>query len=127
MVSSLHERIAAELDRREEMARAVPYLAAKMWDNRTQGVGALAARRHWTDEAAEAIEACARLHEPADALRRYAAARRVLDRHKAVEWDEGDVGCWHCSGQDAVEGIAFAWPCPEIRDLAASLGLEVDD
>jgi hypothetical protein len=51
------------------------------------------------------------LHDPADAVRRYEADLRRLERH-APENDWCDIS---------------SWPCWEIQDLAASLGIEVSE
>jgi hypothetical protein len=66
-----------------------------------------------------------RLHDPADALRRYAGELEVLERHptRAMALAESAPSiaqpnlCWRCN---------VAYPCPEIRSLASRLGVSVD-
>lgn len=66
------------------------------------------------------------LHDPADAIRRYEYALKVLDRHAT---DQGRCDycaslCHSRSGLGCDDPDAPA-PCLEITDLAASLGIEV--
>jgi hypothetical protein len=72
-------------------------------------------------------------HDPADAVRRYEADLRRLERHAPspqLHYDE--VVCDYCydlchsrSGLMCDTPDA-PWPCDEIKDLAASLGVEVE-
>lgn len=57
------------------------------------------------------------LHDPADAIRRYEAALRVLARHDRMP---GILSTWTCRVCRPPRG-----PCAELLDLAASLGIEV--
>lgn len=61
------------------------------------------------------------LHDPADAIRRYEYALKVLDRH-APAADEPQLCRWCFNSGD--EQDYFPWPCPEITDLAESLGID---
>lgn len=73
-------------------------------------------------------------HGPADALRRYAAARRVLDRHQPEHWgtdedrtDDGPITCKHCGwDEEAYPGDLGEtdYPCHEVIDVADSLGID---
>lgn len=80
--------------------------------------GDLASGRHQAD--AKHME----IHDPADACRRYAAYRRILARHcptETADWPSrlGDppIYCDACTQN---------WPCADVLDVAASLGLDPD-
>jgi hypothetical protein len=82
------------------------------------------AERHWPDRIERQVE----------------AFKRLLERHKPVEqWGGGGhverwliaVECSYCwafdrDGDRDDYGAGRAWPCDEIRDLAAIYGIEVD-
>lgn len=68
------------------------------------------------------------LHDPADAIRRYAGELEVLERHVPNE-DRECRTCLYCSGstyQDDPIAKREDWPCPEILSLASRLGVSVD-
>ncbi len=54
--------------------------------------------------------------DPARTLARVAADRRVLERH----WNQHAVCNW-CGDE-----IPMSWPCPDVLDLAARYGIEVE-
>jgi hypothetical protein len=122
MTADLHARLVAALD--EEQARAEAARPGP-WGVSVEEVHDL----HWGDfEAAVltgpdvyALKARDAEHiaaqDPARTLARVAADRRVLDRHIVRHALDGDE-CWRC-------GFGWAWPCPDIRDLAARYGIEV--
>lgn len=131
---TLHGRIEAELDRREAIAKAA---VCEAWTvaERYGEVEVVTVARHaryvgdQSPEAHSVVQAGdfhpavnptdaihIALHDPADALRRYAAARRVLARHRPILWESltGERRCARCG--DTLD-------CPEIADMADSLGL----
>jgi len=62
------------------------------------------------------------LHDPADALRRYQHARKVLERHALVSTRCETCSPPHDDGPSC--GACAELDCPELLDLAESLGLE---
>lgn len=155
-MTDLHAQLLAEVQRRLDIARAA---AAGPWSIHTAGTGirsstpyawvlrpdgAPIAERHNGGTVAD-VEHIA-LHDPADAVRRYEADLRRLERHVRSEGRphliarrnaEPDWRCMRC-GIAEIEAAASAaceaqyvcrcgelYPCPEVRDLAASLGVEV--
>ncbi|HEX5972562.1 MAG TPA: DUF6221 family protein, partial [Gemmatimonadaceae bacterium] len=122
----LHAVLLARIEELERIAKAVPYLAARMWDNGRAGVGAVKARQHWTDEARVLIEEHAHLHGPAAVLRGLAEDRDILRRHTAGRWPSVEDGydaptCIGC-GRDDTGDPRYLVPCPEIESLARRLG-----
>lgn len=70
------------------------------------------------------------LHDPVDALRRYAHYRKVLERHRPTRWPNVEDGydapaCAGC-GRDDAGDPRYLCPCPEVVDLAEALGMSVD-
>lgn len=141
MTTDLSTRILAELDRRTKAAEAA---SPGPWriDDEDDDTVVLAV----DDEvAAQAYALSGRqqrataehiaLHDPADALRRYAAARRVLERHQPDNELPINAKFWECvvcsveiecnSDRVGTHYHTVLWPCPEILDLCASLGIEV--
>jgi len=115
----IHDQIRAEAERRLAIAREAWLEPPQTWysvkdltDKHANGGAGLA------DFDAAHIA----LHDPADAVRRYEYALKVLDRHvryripKGYE-PAGVLNCFRCNGLE--------WPCTEIADLAESLGIEV--
>lgn len=135
----LHSRIATEIDRRLAVARAAtPGPWERIWAFSTHFVvpgpgvegftaGVNVSRLKPTQQAdAEHIA----LNDPADSIRRLEAASRVLNRHRN---DLGD--CTTCCDQvddEDSDGNRYSipstvsWPCADILDLAASLGLDTE-
>ena len=102
---SLHDRLLAEVDRREAAATAA---SPGPWGYNSY----LAHGRHQAD--AQFIE----MHDPIDATHRYAHYRRILTRHRTVEADTGSYWCDYCE-------LHFMVPhCPEVADLAEALGIQ---
>jgi hypothetical protein len=130
--TTLHERLAAELARRTAVANAA---TSGPWTNADpmarDGVFAEAVDGFVADCGYErmgpfAVHNAAHiaLHDPADALRRYAGELEVLERH-APTGNETGVWCAHClwlPGRDQPR----LYPCPEIKSLASRLGVSVD-
>lgn len=123
---SLRERVEAELARREQVARrattgpwAWEHVNESVWDvyaHRGVAVGVHVGDVDSSDDAAHIA-----LHDPADALARYAAARRVLERHGRDHiYDDQTWSCVRCVDSDLVHAL---WPCDELLDVAASLGV----
>lgn len=89
---------------------------------------------HGSEVAQEALDDFTDLHTPADALYRYEAAHRVLERHtpplSVPKHDPGPYSCTVCSYRDDQEPSRsrwVSWPCEEIRDLAASLRVDITE
>lgn len=155
--TTLHDRIAAELDRRLAVANAAtpgpwehvdyagdPNLDVAWTESTFRGAGSVIT---W-GEGVEAGAICApngdlyprsgyspkddmahiALHDPADALRRYAGELEVLDRHAPkVRPSSGRVWCVACNEKTDVNLYGeVPWPCPEIRSLASRLRVSVD-
>ncbi len=136
MSADLHDQIRAEVERRLGIARAAskgPWMAATH-TGRKDGVS-LIGRVEGRGTGGQAIAvfaasdvyqrakdaAHAALHDPADAIRRYEYALKVLDRHDTKPvWNGGDLLHYRC----AFCGIA-PHICADVRDLATSLGIEV--
>lgn len=131
----LHARLLAELDRLQQLAEAAtPWVAypSEAVPHEIQygdfGPGIVGTTMgEWEDSEQGRCDAAfvRSVANPADALRRYAAARRVLNRHRRVSHGVryGRRGaCATCRG---ASGWNVGWPCPDIEDLAASLGIEV--
>lgn len=131
MASDLRELILGEIERRERIARAAVdevVMGAADWhyDGGFKVIGYDG--ETCNGEVAEAISdheaQHIALHDPADALRRYAHYRRVLERHSPVERnDYGNdrwLACVRC-GKDVTYRA-----CDPMRDLAEALGLSVE-
>jgi hypothetical protein len=128
-VSDLHERLLAEVQRRLDVARG----GGGRGLNWRVGVADQEGRvEHDGEDIFPVVydegyptedEAChIALHDPADAIRRYEADLRRLERHRpGVNGRYCDDEA--CSGA-ARDGLIINWPCDEVRDLAASLGVE---
>ena len=134
-MTDLHARLRAEVERRLAVARSatpgpwrihtagtgirgsVPYAWVTDTPKGQPQINPIVERHHGgtvTDMAHIA------LHDPADAIRRYAGELEVLERHVPLPdpWRHG-VTCNGCSR-------STAWPCPEIRSLASRLGMSVE-
>lgn len=135
---ALHDRLRTEVEKRIEVAKAAtpgPWRAEK--DNehapwllyeieRFRGY-----RNHvYVGDDAETAQFIA-LHDPADAIRRYEAALRVLKRHAPIDDPNQRPGvrliCADDWGDDDGPHLSTTWPCSELRDVAASLGVDLDD
>jgi hypothetical protein len=142
---TLHERIRAELDRRTAVANAAtpgPWSAdptgtvvadADLVDDPSGGEKVLRPIGQGPQEVAECYREERRgeraanashiaLHDPTDALRRYAGELEVLERHYPV--GEVDPICAACS--DLELGQCRIDDCPELKSLASRLGVSVD-
>ncbi len=123
MSADLHARLVAALD--EEQARAEAATPGR-WSTTVEDVDDLhfgplkATVLHgpnvYSLSARDAAHIAAQ--DPARTLARVAADRRVLRRHIVRHALDGDE-CWRC-------GFGWAWPCPDVRDLAARYGIEVE-
>ncbi len=105
MSDDLHARVAAALA--EEQARAESL--GDMWRVYLTG-GVRASAWHGFKDYIAA-------QDPARTLARVAADWRVLERHQ--QFESGDW-CARC------DGPTEDWPCPDVRDLAARYGIEVE-
>ncbi len=130
MSDDLHARLVAVLD--EEQARA---------EKATPGVWKLWGMSVMADTGGDssldkATPVCHTTHEaglrtfnashiawqdPARTLVRVAADRRVLKRHQLV----GPWCTWCAADDDSAEPFSY-WPCPDVRDLAARYGIEIE-
>lgn len=137
---TLHERLLAEIERREQNVRdLVDYIGDSRWTveylatkQRITNARALIIAEtfvgsplpgHTTLLAPEAEHMVT--HDPADALLRYARDRKVLERHERDHiYDEYVWSCVRCTDGDCV---AVEWPCDDIRDLAESLGVPIEE
>lgn len=124
----IHDQIRIEVERRLAIAREAWLEPPQTWysvkdltDKHANGGAGLA------DFDAAHIA----LHDPADAIRRYEYTLRLLDtRHRPVvlrggagaKYYKTTLVCATCSPPQFGED---AWPCPELVDLAESLGIEV--
>lgn len=121
---SLREHLLADIERLEAQA-----------DLARQAVGTLSLDWPRT-RAKDALVEFMRDNGPDAALGRYAAARRVLQRHKSMEQenfsrDRGlftELACEHCdlSASDGEE-LHRLWPCDDVLDLASSLGISSEE
>jgi hypothetical protein len=135
-VTTLHERIAAELTQQLAVANAATEATSKLtgWINWPGGsqrqIGLCfddrddpAAIVYLERPQAEAFLVVLGLGDPADALRRYAGELEVLERHFPAADQPGQCRWCYAGGQDEY----LPWPCPEIRSLASRLGVSVDE
>jgi hypothetical protein len=131
----LHSRIATEIDRRLAVARAatpgpwawvqMPKFSALQSTTEVE-IGGEDVRPFVlpvaNPEPADAAHIA--LNDPEDSIRRLEAASRVLNRHARYVIPEGygpltgTLNCPRCNNH--------AYPCQEIADLAASLGLDTE-
>lgn len=129
---TLHDKIRSEVERRLAIARAAAIGGAE-W--RLEGGPFVADRHHQlfsVNEDGQTITTHGytinmsldrrrqiALHDPADAIRRYEYALKILERHEPTPPypGSGSVYCGWCS-----QGILA--PCPDVRDLAESLGID---
>lgn len=139
---SLHQRLLAEIERREAIAKAA---TGGPWTIRISSTGIRSAgqpyafiirpdggyvvERHNYGTVEDLRHII--LHDPADALRRYAHYRRVLERHEAlpdpVDTPRGPyVVCRLCSDLDGDLIRVVGYPCWETLDVAGALGVAVD-
>lgn len=71
-----------------------------------------------TDRGAPLAVAHVLRHDPASVLRRCAADRKLVQRHKPVTDADGNGEyCFHC---------AETWPCPDLLDRAEAYGLPIE-
>lgn len=124
-MSTLHERLLAEIERRERTALGHSD-EPEQWTYHA-GDAVIRDGDGWevTSDLAERHARHVELHDPADALRRYARDRKVLERHERDHiYDEYVWSCVRCTDGDLV---AVEWPCDDIRDLAESLGVPIEE
>lgn len=135
MSTDIHAKISAEVERRLAIARAAtpgPWMAATH-TGRKDGVSLVGATANRGTGRAVAVFADsnvyqraadaehAALHDPADSIRRYEYALKVLTRHaiKPV-WNGGDLLHYRCAFCGRIESPA----CDDVADLAESLGID---
>ncbi len=129
MTADLHARLVAALD--EEQARAEAATPGPWLPDGYDVVaedGWIATVGEWREEVAANVEHIA-AQDPARTLARIAADRRVLERHEPVLGDEwSEYRCVeHVVGCIGHRELAHAaYPCDEVRDLAARYGVEVE-
>lgn len=122
MSADLHSRIASELAHRLALAQSV--MGHQLFDG--TGIVTMSPPNHprSTVVLPSHVAIFARVHGPADAILRYSSALRVLERHRRYIVPEGygalsgKPNCAVCNGH--------VYPCNEIADLAASLGLDTE-
>jgi hypothetical protein len=124
MKEGLHKRIRAELDRRTAVANAAEADAPSPW---RYGIASprydaiMGRDKRWVltfahhYEPSTFVVAFAELHDPADALRRYAGELEVLERHHPIIGDSE-----YCAGHLDLR----LTDCPELKSLASRLGIE---
>jgi hypothetical protein len=130
--TTLHERIAAELDRRTAVAKAATPGPWEMRNSEIWWVSRLDSEDVVIDaigpESDPQTEPNAIYfveHDPADALRRYAGELEVLERHAPCACDLAAAGRYpHCRTHRCLAEEGHR--CAEIRSLASRLGVSVD-
>ena len=109
--TTLHDRLRAELDRRLALTRTAGTLN---WN-------AFAVRKK-NDSAWISF---LRLHNPADATRRYEGELEVLERHVTTT-----TGCClNCCDSTMHRNSGFStapYPCADLKSLASRLGMNID-
>lgn len=125
-----HAQLLAEIERREALAQAAENRSPSPWEYQAislymngESSGVLRDVNHGPQIGSTRFNVgpYVEAHDPADALRRYAHYRRILERHHAAIALGGDQEqCWWCAPR------TVEWPCTEIRDLAEALGVSVD-
>jgi hypothetical protein len=107
-VTGIVEFLAARLNEREQLARAVEHAVGDQYDALMAGLGDTyqlgIVSLYW------------RSHDPARVLAEVAAKRRVMERHHADD-DGSCVGCGFYN--DETRRVEDINECPELRDLAA--------
>lgn len=123
----IHDKIRAEVERRLAVAQAAdaypsPWTNEELYGHVTDRSGAGIAYDVPGDHLGPHIA----LHDPADSIRRYEYALKVLARHATSQGqcDYCASLCHSRSGLGCDDPDAPA-PCLEITDLATSLGIEV--
>ncbi len=127
MSADLHARLVAALD--EEQARAEKATPGP-WST-TRGNLVVSRVETWLPDVVQAYPhdytaanlAHIAVQDPARTLARVAADRRVLKRHEAADLGASQPMCVWCAPPLIP---AYAWPCPDVRDLAARYGIEVE-
>lgn len=136
---TLGERIAAELNQREKIAKLAVDAHGENWYlglcyEDGYHVEGLARPDLLVAATAEETAEHIALHDPADAQRRYAVARQVLKRHRPVDPATADPRmdavvrtfwgpqCSHGRNPGEYQELVL-YPCVELRDLAKSLGV----
>src|SRR5690606_23307731 len=115
-VSDLHERLTAAVQHHLDRARRMQRLAQEthLEVSNPKNLGRWCPGWHaWPEieqTSALLVQACE-------------SWLRVLDRHVPSPAAPGKNICWSCRRSGYM--IASAWPCPEIRDLAYALGVDV--
>jgi hypothetical protein len=134
-------RLLAEIERREAIAREAAdcegtsepeWHAHGLPDNEVTSKNASVA---FCDD--EPIADHIALHDPADALRRYAHYRKVLERHRSDNDLPSMRRFWECvacsyeiecnSDRYSEHTNTVPWPCPDYLDVAEALGIETGD
>ena len=115
-MADLHTRITAEIERREEAARDAESFCPSPW--RRDGDRVIDSSGHVVVTTYTGVVDHVAPADPADALRRYAHYRRILERHEQV--DPWRSFCSYCH-----EGVL--WPCEDVRDIAEALNVELED
>lgn len=128
MSTDIHDKIRSEVERRLGIARDAAegdtgeWYVGRKWNvaiaapvdfNMAEPLAAYGVAIPFSEHIA--------LHDPADAIRRYGYALKVLDRHTPAA-DEPHLCRWCFNSGD--EQDYFPWPCPEVTDLAESLGID---
>jgi len=135
-MTTLHERIRAELDRRTAVANAASHGGTGEWSrpdpDHSYGRiedenGHLVVYDEGSPTESEAEHIA--LHDPADALRRYAGELEVLERHAPGPDDTGWYCRWCYAGisQETGADEFLPYPCDEVRSLASRLGIMVEE
>jgi hypothetical protein len=134
-MADLHARILAEIEEREQVARIA---SAGPWHLGFDEEAGMAIRDADEDVIAFAYvpadDQHIALHNPADALRRYAHYRRILERHQPCKdlnvWEHGESypACTHgFDDEDDITDAIWWHRCSEIRDLAEALNVTLED
>lgn len=115
----IHDKIRAEVGRRLAVARAAEVGTPSPWGGNDEVIYDAESSSilvgPW-GSLDDQLLAYLLLHDPADAIRRYEYALKVLRRHLNTS-----SACDLCSNDQWVA----RHPCPEVADLATSVGIEV--
>lgn len=135
MSTDLRDRITAAINHAEQTAQAVEKTWPGPWTSTRTG-WVLDAQGDQVDGVSVDLARQMIANSPAAVLRRCAADRRVLDRHRSDSAVESSREFWACvacsieiecnSDRSCTHYDTIPWPCPDICDLADRYGIEVD-
>lgn len=121
MSTDIHDKIRSEVGRRLAIARAA---TPGPWSGNDEVIydadSSSILVGPWGSIGDELL-AYVLAHDPADAIRRYEYAQKVLTRHATKPvWNGGDLLHYRCDFCGRIESAA----CDDVADLAESLGID---